>query len=32
MAVIMVVPSLVILAMIQRGAKPDKLIGGFKGV
>ena len=32
MAVIMVVPSLVILAMIQRRAKPEKLIGGFKGV
>jgi len=26
------VPSLVILAMIQRRAKPEKLIGGFKGV
>ncbi len=32
MAVIMVVPSLVILAMIQRRAKPEKLVGGFKGV
>jgi putative spermidine/putrescine transport system permease protein len=32
MAVIMVVPSLLILAMIQRRAKPEKLVGGFKGV
>lgn len=32
MAVIMVVPSLLILAMIQRRAEPEKLIGGFKGV
>jgi putative spermidine/putrescine transport system permease protein len=32
MAVIMVVPSLIILAMIQRRAKPEKLVGGFKGV
>lgn len=32
MAVVMVVPSLVILAMIQRRAKPEKLVGGFKGV
>jgi putative spermidine/putrescine transport system permease protein len=32
MAVIMVVPSLVILAMIQRRAKPEMLVGGFKGV
>jgi len=32
MAVIMVVPSLVILAIIQRRAKPEKLVGGFKGV
>jgi putative spermidine/putrescine transport system permease protein len=32
MAVIMVVPSLAILAMIQRRAKPERLVGGFKGV
>ena len=32
MAVIMVVPSLLILAVIQRRAKPEKLVGGFKGV
>jgi putative spermidine/putrescine transport system permease protein len=32
MALIMVVPSLVILALIQRRAKPEKLVGGFKGV
>jgi putative spermidine/putrescine transport system permease protein len=32
MAVIMVVPSLLILAIIQRRAKPEKLVGGFKGV
>ena len=32
MAMIMVVPSLVILAFIQRRAKPEKLVGGFKGV
>jgi putative spermidine/putrescine transport system permease protein len=31
MAVLMVVPSLVILALIQRRAQPEKLIGGFKG-
>ena len=32
MAVIMVAPSLVILALIQRRAEPEKLVGGFKGV
>ena len=32
MAMIMVIPSLVILAVIQRRAKPEKLVGGFKGV
>jgi len=32
MAMLMVVPSLVILALIQRRAKPEKLVGGFKGV
>ena len=32
MAVLMVVPSLVILAFIQRRAQPEKLVGGFKGV
>jgi putative spermidine/putrescine transport system permease protein len=32
MAMIMVVPSLVILALIQRRAEPEKLVGGFKGV
>jgi putative spermidine/putrescine transport system permease protein len=32
MAMIMVVPSLAILAIIQRRAKPEKLVGGFKGV
>ncbi|MFB3816753.1 MAG: ABC transporter permease [Candidatus Methylomirabilales bacterium] len=32
MAVIMVVPSLLILALIQRRAKPERLVGGFKGV
>jgi putative spermidine/putrescine transport system permease protein len=32
MAMLMVVPSLVILAVIQRRAKPEKLVGGFKGV
>ncbi len=32
MAVLMVVPSLVILAVIQRRAQPEKLVGGFKGV
>jgi putative spermidine/putrescine transport system permease protein len=31
MAVIMVVPSLLILAVIQRRAKPERLVGGFKG-
>ncbi|MBI3454325.1 MAG: ABC transporter permease [Candidatus Rokubacteria bacterium] len=32
MAVLMVVPSLVILAVIQRRAQPERLVGGFKGV
>jgi putative spermidine/putrescine transport system permease protein len=32
MAVIMVLPSLLILAMIQRRAKPERLVGGLKGV
>lgn len=32
MAMLMVVPSLVILTLIQRRAKPEKLVGGFKGV
>jgi len=27
----MVVPSLLILALIQRRARPERLIGGFKG-
>jgi len=31
MAVLMVVPSLVILAVIQSRARPERLIGGFKG-
>ncbi len=32
MAVLMVVPSLAILALVQRRAQPEKLVGGFKGV
>lgn len=32
MAMLMVVPSLAILAVIQRRAQPEKLVGGFKGV
>jgi putative spermidine/putrescine transport system permease protein len=32
MAMIMVVPSLLILAIIQRRAKPERLVGGLKGV
>ncbi len=32
MAVLMVVPSLAILAAIQRRTQPEKLVGGFKGV
>jgi putative spermidine/putrescine transport system permease protein len=32
MAVLMVVPSLIILAVIQRRTQPERLIGGFKGV
>ena len=32
MAMLMVVPSLLILALIQRRAQPEKLVGGFKGV
>ncbi len=32
MAVLMVIPSLAILALIQRRVQPEKLVGGFKGV
>lgn len=32
MAVLMVVPSLLLLAVVQRRAQPEKLVGGFKGV
>ena len=32
MAVLMVIPSLFMLALIQRRAEPEKLVGGFKGV
>jgi putative spermidine/putrescine transport system permease protein len=32
MAVLMVIPSLLILALIQRRAQPERLVGGFKGV
>ncbi len=32
MSVIMVIPSLLILLFIQRQVKPEKLVGGFKGV
>ena len=32
MSVIMVLPSLLILFLIQRQVKPEKLVGGFKGV
>jgi putative spermidine/putrescine transport system permease protein len=32
MAVLMVLPSLLILALVQRRAQPEKLVGGFKGV
>ncbi|HEV8676591.1 MAG TPA: ABC transporter permease [Methylomirabilota bacterium] len=32
MAVLMVIPSLTILAVIQRRAQPERLVGGFKGV
>ena len=32
MAVLMVVPSLAILAVIQRRAQPERLVGGLKGV
>ena len=31
MAVLMVVPSLVILGVIQRRTQPERLVGGFKG-
>ncbi len=31
MAVLMVVPSLAILALVQRRARPERLVGGFKG-
>jgi putative spermidine/putrescine transport system permease protein len=32
MSVILVIPSLLILAFIQRQVAPEKLVGGFKGV
>jgi putative spermidine/putrescine transport system permease protein len=32
MSVIMVLPSLLILFLIQRQVKPEQLVGGFKGV
>jgi len=32
MAMLMVIPSLLILALIQRRVQPEKLVGGFKGV
>ncbi len=32
MAVLIVIPSLLILALIQRRAQPERLVGGFKGV
>lgn len=32
MSVIMVIPSLLILLLIQRQVRPEKLVGGFKGV
>jgi putative spermidine/putrescine transport system permease protein len=31
MAMLMVLPSLLILAVLQRRARPDQLVGGFKG-
>ena len=32
MSVVMVIPSLFILLLIQRQVKPEKIVGGFKGV
>ncbi len=32
MSVVMIVPSLLILFLIQRQVKPEQLVGGFKGV
>jgi putative spermidine/putrescine transport system permease protein len=32
MSIILVVPSLLVLFMIQRQVEPEKLVGGFKGV
>jgi putative spermidine/putrescine transport system permease protein len=32
MSIILVVPSLLVLFLIQRQVKPEKLVGGFKGV
>ncbi|MFB0546072.1 MAG: ABC transporter permease, partial [Anaerolineae bacterium] len=32
MSVVLVVPSLLVLFMIQRQVAPEKLVGGFKGV
>ena len=31
MAILMVAPSLLILALVQRRARPERLVGGFKG-
>ena len=32
MSIILVIPSLLVLFMIQRQVEPEKLVGGFKGV
>lgn len=32
MSIILVIPSLLVLFMIQRQVRPEKLVGGFKGV
>jgi len=32
MSIILVIPSLLVLFLIQRQVAPEKLVGGFKGV
>jgi hypothetical protein len=32
MSILLIIPSLLVLFMIQRQVDPEKLVGGFKGV
>jgi putative spermidine/putrescine transport system permease protein len=32
MSILLVIPSIIVLFMIQRQVAPEKLVGGFKGV